>query len=297
MRAPQKRRSDSSGRRKGQAAGRRAPRGQPPWPPHLLPLRRHRTVVVLVHGITSTSETWAKVFPYLAEHCTVIAPDLLGHGESAKPRGDYSLGAYASGIRDLLVALGHDRATFPSAASAWQWSTAVGWDERSAGCCGWPACRARNSSCPCWSTGGCWRRARGRARRAAADRTIIDPLGQRVDARDRLYLAQGLPFLIIWGERDPIIPLAHGQAAHDLVSGSRLEIFPGTGHFPHLEDPQRSSGCSSTSRDRRRRQSSNPAASVSSCARAERRAGAGAVQADEGTGTATRSASSTIRVA
>ena len=60
-----------------------------------------------------------------------------------------------------------------------------------------------------------------------------------MDARDRLYLAQGLPFLIIWGERDPIIPLAHGQAAHDLVPGSRLEIFPGTGHFPHLEDPQR----------------------------------------------------------
>ena len=42
----------------------------------------------------------------------MIAPDLLGHGESAKPRGDYSLGAYASGVRDLLVALGHERATF-----------------------------------------------------------------------------------------------------------------------------------------------------------------------------------------
>ena len=69
-------------------------------------------VVVLVHGITSTSATWANVLPYLAEHFTVIAPDLLGHGESAKPRGDYSLGAYASGIRDLLIALGHERATF-----------------------------------------------------------------------------------------------------------------------------------------------------------------------------------------
>src|SRR5215218_9483598 len=54
-------------------------------------------VVVLVHGITSTSATWSNVLPYLAEHFTVIAPDLLGHGESAKPRGDYSLGAYASG--------------------------------------------------------------------------------------------------------------------------------------------------------------------------------------------------------
>ena len=50
--------------------------------------------------------------PYLARRFTVIAPDLLGHGESAKPKGDYSLGAYASGLRDLLVALGHDRATF-----------------------------------------------------------------------------------------------------------------------------------------------------------------------------------------
>src|SRR5436190_12850022 len=69
-------------------------------------------VVVLVHGITSTSATWANVLPYLAERFTIIAPDLLGHGESAKPRGDYSLGAYASGIRDLLLALGHERATF-----------------------------------------------------------------------------------------------------------------------------------------------------------------------------------------
>jgi len=69
-------------------------------------------VVVLVHGITSTSATWGNLLPYLAEHFTVIAPDLLGHGESAKPRGDYSLGAYASGIRDLLLALGHERATF-----------------------------------------------------------------------------------------------------------------------------------------------------------------------------------------
>ena len=49
--------------------------------------------------------------PALAEHYTVIAPDLLGHGQSAKPRGDYSLGAYASGLRDLLVALGIERAT------------------------------------------------------------------------------------------------------------------------------------------------------------------------------------------
>src|SRR5206468_2249429 len=47
----------------------------------------------------------------LAQDATVIAPDMLGHGESAKPRGDYSLGAYASGVRDLLAYLGRDTAT------------------------------------------------------------------------------------------------------------------------------------------------------------------------------------------
>src|SRR5918997_2622250 len=69
-------------------------------------------VLVLVHGIAGSSNTWSPVMPLLAEDYTVIAPDLLGHGESAKPRGDYSLGAYASGIRDLLTVLGVDRATF-----------------------------------------------------------------------------------------------------------------------------------------------------------------------------------------
>jgi pimeloyl-ACP methyl ester carboxylesterase len=69
-------------------------------------------ILVLIHGITSDSSTWRRVMPYLAARFTVIAPDLLGHGASAKPRGDYSLGAHASTIRDLLLALGHDRATF-----------------------------------------------------------------------------------------------------------------------------------------------------------------------------------------
>jgi pimeloyl-ACP methyl ester carboxylesterase len=68
-------------------------------------------VVVLLHGMAGSSDTWRAVIPTLAEHFTVIAPDLLGHGASAKPRGDYSLGAFASSVRDLLVALGHERAT------------------------------------------------------------------------------------------------------------------------------------------------------------------------------------------
>src|ERR671939_1339997 len=68
-------------------------------------------LLVLIHGITGSSDTWLDVIEPLAERYTVVAPDLLGHGRSAKPRGDYSLGAYASGLRDLLVALGEPPAT------------------------------------------------------------------------------------------------------------------------------------------------------------------------------------------
>jgi pimeloyl-ACP methyl ester carboxylesterase len=68
-------------------------------------------VLLLLHGITNSSATWERVAPSLCEHFTVIAPDLLGHGESATPRGDYSLGAHAAGVRDLLSALGIDRMT------------------------------------------------------------------------------------------------------------------------------------------------------------------------------------------
>src|SRR3954469_25679895 len=68
-------------------------------------------VILLLHGVAGSSETWAPVIEPLAERYTVVVPDLIGHGESAKPRGDYSLGAFASGIRDLLQAIGHDTAT------------------------------------------------------------------------------------------------------------------------------------------------------------------------------------------
>jgi pimeloyl-ACP methyl ester carboxylesterase len=244
-------------------------------------------VLVLVHGITSTSATWANVLPYLAERFTVIAPDLLGHGESAKPRGDYSLGAYASGIRDLLIALGYERATFVGHSLGGGIAMQLSYQfpehcERlvlvASGGLGreiTPLLRA--ASLPgaelvlplladerLMGAGRAVGRLLGRVglrvhtdlgevlrgHASLADgearaaflhtlRTIVDPLGQRVDASDRLYLAEAIPFLLVWGERDPIIPLAHARATHELVPGSRLEIFPGAGHFPHLDDPLR----------------------------------------------------------
>jgi pimeloyl-ACP methyl ester carboxylesterase len=244
-------------------------------------------VVVLVHGITSTSDTWAKVLPYLAERFTVIAPDLLGHGESAKPRGDYSLGAYASGIRDLLIALGHERATFVGHSLgggiamqlAYQFpehcerlvlvsSGGLGRDInallRAASLPGSELVLSLLVNEQVVGAGRVVGRMLGRiGLRVHTDmgevlrghaslsdgearsvflhtlRTIVDPGGQTVDARDRLYLAQALPFLLVWGERDPIIPVEHARAAHRLVPGSRLELFPDAGHFPHLDDPLR----------------------------------------------------------
>jgi pimeloyl-ACP methyl ester carboxylesterase len=67
--------------------------------------------VVLIHGVAGRAGQWDQIVQLLAETHTLVAPDLLGHGESAKPRGDYSLGAHASGIRDLLVGLDIERAS------------------------------------------------------------------------------------------------------------------------------------------------------------------------------------------
>ena len=68
-------------------------------------------VVLLLHGLGCDHTTWEPIIDMLARRYTVIAPDLLGHGLSDKPRADYSVGGYANGMRDLLTVLGIDRAT------------------------------------------------------------------------------------------------------------------------------------------------------------------------------------------
>ena len=67
--------------------------------------------LLLIHGIGDNADSWADVIPELAKDYTVIAPDLLGHGQSDKPRADYSIGAYANAMRDLLSVLDVDRVT------------------------------------------------------------------------------------------------------------------------------------------------------------------------------------------
>ncbi|OJZ64471.1 alpha/beta fold hydrolase [Mycolicibacterium diernhoferi] len=68
-------------------------------------------VLLLIHGMAGSAHTWRAVLPQLAKKYRVVAPDLLGHGQSSKPRTDYSLGAFAVGLRDLLDELGIESAT------------------------------------------------------------------------------------------------------------------------------------------------------------------------------------------
>jgi pimeloyl-ACP methyl ester carboxylesterase len=217
----------------------------------------------------------------------VIAPDLLGHGLSAKPRGDYSLGAQACGIRDLLAALGHDRITLVghSLGGGIAMQFAYQFPERverlalvNAGGLGphvSPFLRAATlpgSELVLPVIAGSWVRKAARgidgvlgkahvrvpeglrealigfgslgdpATRSAfvhTARSVIDVRGQRVDGRDRLYLATDLPLLVVWGEKDAIIPVAHGRGVGEAVPTARLEIFAQSGHFPHLTEPAR----------------------------------------------------------
>ena len=244
-------------------------------------------VLVLIHGITNSSASWEPVFGLLAQHFTVVAPDLLGHGDSAKPRGDYSLGANASLLRDLLLALGHERATiaghslgggiamqvayqFPELVERLVLVSSGGLGRevsvflRAVTLPGSELVLPLIASRPVLDTGAAISRALGRiglqagsdlaeiargiaslnevgARRAFVHtaRAVIDAGGQRVDARDRLYLAAAVPSMLVWGEIDPIIPAEHGRRAHELMPGSRLELFEHAGHFPHLDDPLR----------------------------------------------------------
>jgi pimeloyl-ACP methyl ester carboxylesterase len=242
-------------------------------------------VILLVHGITGSYRHWDPLLPLLAERYTVIAPDLLGHGNSAKPRGDYSLGAHAAGVRDLLVALGHERATvvghslgggiamqfayqFPERCDRLVLVSSGGLGEEVSVLLRAAALPGSELVLPLLSheklrtlasavgrflgalhlkpgndlaemAQGIGSLSDGDARQAFLHtlRAVIDPRGQRVSAHDRLHLTEVMPSLVVWGERDPIIPVRHGREAHVAMPGSRLEILPEAGHFPQLDEP------------------------------------------------------------
>jgi pimeloyl-ACP methyl ester carboxylesterase len=243
--------------------------------------------VLFIHGLLGSHRNWAHLIDALEADHRVLAPDLFGHGASAKPMGDYSLGAHAATLRDLLDRLGIDRvtlvghslgggiamqfcylfperverlvlvssgglgrsvspllrsATLPGA----EWVLpllASGWVRRRAEAVGRTLARVgwRPSSDVTEAWNGFTSLSDADSRRAflATTRSVIDPGGQTVTAHDHLPMAIEIPTLVVWGTRDHIIPTWHATTAHQAIAGSRVELFEGAGHFPHLDEPER----------------------------------------------------------
>lgn len=243
--------------------------------------------LLFIHGLTGSQRNWAHLVEALNHDHRVLAPDLFGHGASDKARGDYSLGAHAGTLRDLLDLLGIDRvtmvghsfgggiamqfwylfpervehlvlvssgglgrevspvlraATLPGAewvlpliASSWVRGRveAVG---RVLARGGW---RASPDVTEMWR--GFTSLADADTRRAflATTRGVIDPGGQTVTAHDHLPMPIQIPTLVVWGTRDRMIPAWHATTAHEAMAGSRVVLFVGAGHFPHLDEPER----------------------------------------------------------
>lgn len=240
--------------------------------------------LLLIHGMAGSSATWNAVIPQLSKKYRVIAPDLLGHGESAKPRGDYSLGAFAVLLRDLLDELGITRATVIGQSLGGGVAMQFAYQHRdycerlvliSSGGLGpdlsWtlrllsapgaelilpviapqPVLNAGDKVLSWLSSAGIhaprademWNAYSSLADQQTRQaflrtlRSVVDYRGQAVSALNKLHLTSQMPTLLIWGDRDRIIPVDHGYAAHDAFSGSRLEVLGGVGHFPQVEAP------------------------------------------------------------
>jgi pimeloyl-ACP methyl ester carboxylesterase len=243
--------------------------------------------MLLIHGIGDSSQTWRTVLPELARRHLVIAPDLLGHGASDKPRADYSGAAYANGIRDLLGVLGIDRVTLVghSLGGGVAMQFAYQFPEKterlvliSTGGAGRhvsPLLRAATLPGACTAIAALrlpgariavsavvsllelldtglgldasdLRRmvdalpdATARTAFIRTLRSVVDWRGQVVTMLDRCYLVCGMPTMLMWGNRDSVLPIGHAYQAYAAMPGSRLEVFEGAGHFPFHTDPER----------------------------------------------------------
>jgi pimeloyl-ACP methyl ester carboxylesterase len=240
--------------------------------------------LLLIHGMAGSSATWRAIIPQLSKKYRVIAPDLLGHGMSAKPRGDYSLGAFAVFLRDLLDELGVHSVTVigqslgggiamqfthqhrdycerlaligsgglgPDLSPVLRMLSAPGAELVLPIVAPQPVLNLGNKLASWLSSAGIqapragqmWQAysslsdARTRQAFLRTLRSVVDYRGQTVSALNKLHVAAGLPTVLIWGDDDRIIPVAHAYAAHDALEGSRLEVLEGVGHFPHVEAP------------------------------------------------------------
>jgi pimeloyl-ACP methyl ester carboxylesterase len=238
-------------------------------------------VILLIHGIGGSFKTWSDVIPLLAGKYRVIAPDLLGHGQSDKPRGDYSVGAFAVLLRDLLDELGITRVTVVGHSLGGGIAMQFAHQHRqycdrialiSSGGFGGDVGRALRllslpgsefvlpvlTSRPAVAAGNALRawagsadRFKGRPALSNRDnrraflrtlRSVVDFRGQAVSALDRLCFSDELPALIISGDQDRVIPVEHARAAHEMLPHSRLHVLAGVRHNPPTEVPEQVAG-------------------------------------------------------
>jgi pimeloyl-ACP methyl ester carboxylesterase len=243
--------------------------------------------LLAIHGIGHDHRTWLPSLPALAKSFTVIAPDLLGHGSSDKPRADYSMGGFANGMRDLLTVLGINRATVvgnslgggvamqfayqfpertervvlvaagglgksvnpllrtlsvPGADSAIALATAPGLRQVvTRGMIGLKQTGLPFTQDLAGLSDVYNNLADAGARRAFLHtlRGVVDRRGQAVSMIDRAYLARDMPTLIVWGEKDVVLPVKHAWAAAQLLPGCRFEVLRDAGHMPQEDAPAR----------------------------------------------------------
>ncbi|MFY9331466.1 MAG: alpha/beta fold hydrolase [Candidatus Nanopelagicales bacterium] len=243
---------------------------------------------LFVHGVGSSMTTWGDLPQALAGiGRRVISVDLIGHGSSEGGNGDFSLGANASALRDLLDLLeidqvhlvGHSFGGGVSLQFSYQFpervrslvlisSGGLGRDVhvglRAASLPGseWflrAAVSPRVVTALGWSATALSKvglRHRGISARTLTKleqlqdeqrlngfvctvRSVVGPQGQRVQALDKLGRLRPEDVLIIWGDADSMVPMAHGVTAHELLPGSHFVCVPDAGHHPHDDAPDR----------------------------------------------------------
>lgn len=224
-------------------------------------------VLLLVHGLGGSSASWREMMPKLAKKYRVIAPDLLGHGQSDKPHCEYSPAVFARLLRGLLDTLGIGEVTVVGHSLGG--GVAMTFAARHRGYCkrlvllnsgGFgPEVTAllRTLSVP--GTGimlpliaagrAIWTGGPSRLQGLIPSRddrrvflqtlrSVVNHRGQAASALACLHALADLPAQIIGGENDRVIPVAHAYAAHAALPGSRLTIIPGAGHDPQLQRPE-----------------------------------------------------------
>lgn len=244
--------------------------------------------MLFLHGVGSSSEGWEESAALLAARGNrVICVDLPGHGESSRERGDYSLGALASTVRDLIdhlelgsvILIGHSLGGGISLQFLYQYPSHVqglvlvssgglgretNWALRLVSLPGSGVVIGAALNKRTLATYNSLRRTMRRALRRGEEvrehalerfgwlaesdrrhtflstlRSVVDVSGQRVSALEKLHLSRSLPVLIIWGRKDSIIPISHGEVAHSMLDHSEMVVFDDAAHEPHRTDPGR----------------------------------------------------------